>query len=563
MLLLVMSHAESALRMHARPVRVPALLGPLSALGAVLGALAFAAALTPSLIPREGALQGGLAGAAFALVYGIGVTGRALWTWLGLPLARRPLLIRLGWGLAMLIALVALSRATGWQNAVMQAAGLPPVETARPMIIGAVAALTAFGLIGLARIFDAIAHAGAVRLARRVPPRMALLVSLGLTAWLFWSIGNGVFARGLVRALDTSYAQIDALLPPDLAAPSGPLQTGSPESLIAWEGIGARGRTHVLAEPGAETITALAGRAAQAPLRVYVGVNSAEDAEARAALALAELIRIEAFDRAHLVIATPTGTGWIDRASLSGLEFLTLGDMASVSVQYSYLPSWLSLLTEPDFGRDTAQAVFAAVYGHWRGLPAGERPRLWLHGLSLGAYNSELSFDEWQLLADPFDGAFWVGPPFAAPRWRRFTDLRAPASPAWAPVFGDGSLVRFATAAGLADHRATPWGPLRILYLQYPSDAITFFEPAMIWRKPDWLAGPRAPDVPRTLRWVPVVTFLQVLVDLLTATTPPKGHGHVYAARDYLDGWLALVEPEGWDADALARLRLWYAARGL
>ena len=549
--------------MPSLPFRIPALLGPISALGALLGALAFAAALTPSLIPRTGALQGALAGAAFALVYGLGVAARALWGWLGLPLLRAPLLIRLGWAVALLIALIALNRATDWQNAVMAAAGQPPVETARPLIIGLVAAATATGLIALARLFDSIAHAGAVRLARRIPARLALVISLGLTAWLFWSIGNGVLARGIVRTLDSSYAQVDALLPPELAPPDGALQTGGPDSLIAWEGLGARGRNHVLSQPDAATIAAVSGQGARDPLRVYVGVNSAEDPQARAALALAELIRINAFSRAHLVIATPTGTGWIDPASLSGLEFLSLGNVASVSVQYSYLPSWLSLLTEPEFGRETAQAVFAAVYGHWRSLPRDDRPRLWLHGLSLGAYNSEQSFDEWQLLADPFDGAFWVGPPFAAPRWRRFTETRNRISPAWAPVVGDGSLVRFATANGLADRRATPWGPLRILYLQYPSDAITFFEPAMIWRAPAWLDGPRAPDVPRTLRWVPVVTFLQVLVDLLTATTPPKGHGHVYAAQDYLAGWQALIEPEGWDADALARLRIWYATQGL
>ena len=52
------------------------------------------------------------------------------------------------------------------------------------------------------------------------------------------------------------------------------------------------------------------------PLRVYVGLNSAETADQRAALALAELIRVGAFGRSVLVIATPTGTaGSIRRAS--------------------------------------------------------------------------------------------------------------------------------------------------------------------------------------------------------------------------------------------------------
>ena len=69
---------------------------------------------------------------------------------------------------------------------------------------------------------------------------------------------------------------------------------------------------------------------------VYVGLNNAENESDRADLALQELIRIGAFDRKLLVIATPTGTGWIDPASVSPLECLWDGDVASVSVQYSY-----------------------------------------------------------------------------------------------------------------------------------------------------------------------------------------------------------------------------------
>jgi uncharacterized membrane protein len=82
-----------------------------------------------------------------------------------------------------------------------------------------------------------------------------------------------------------------------------------------------------------------------------------------------ELKRVRAFDRAVLVIATPTGTGWVDPAGMAPLEILHRGDVASVSVQYSYLPSWLSLLVEPDYGADTARAVFRVVYDYWRSCP--------------------------------------------------------------------------------------------------------------------------------------------------------------------------------------------------
>ena len=93
------------------------------------------------------------------------------------------------------------------------------------------------------------------------------------------------------------------------------------------------------------------------PLRVYVGLNSAETVEQRAELALAELKRVGAFDRAVMVIATPTGTGWVDPAGIARRDPLSRR-VLSVSVQYSYLPSWLSLLVEPDTGAETARAVF-------------------------------------------------------------------------------------------------------------------------------------------------------------------------------------------------------------
>ena len=109
-----------------------------------------------------------------------------------------------------------------------------------------------------------------------------------------------------------------------------------------------------------------------------------ESVDARADLALAELLRIGAFERRLLVIATPTGTGWVDPAAMMPLEILHRGDVATVSVQYSYLPSWLSLLVEPTYGRETAGPSFVRSTGI--GTPCREdRPRFFLFGLSLGA----------------------------------------------------------------------------------------------------------------------------------------------------------------------------------
>src|SRR5690606_1756982 len=171
--------------------------------------------------------------------------------------------------------------------------------------------------------------------------------------------------------------------------PTNPAKTGSPASLVAWTQLGRAGREFVVSGPSAAEISAESAQPAVEPIRVYVGLGAAQTAEARAALALQELLRVEAFAREALVVVTPTGTGWIDPSAMDAVEYLHHGDIASVALQYSYLSSPLSLIIQPEYGREAARALFAAIYEHWRSLPQDARPKLYLHGLSLGAMNSE------------------------------------------------------------------------------------------------------------------------------------------------------------------------------
>jgi uncharacterized membrane protein len=539
---------------------------PLSPFGLMLGAAAFVAALTPSMIPRPGVLQGVECGLAFALLYGLGTGASALWSWLQLPVAAAGYRRTFGWiSILLCVALVGygLVRETDWQNAIRRAMGMPPIATTIPFLIAIVSVPVALFLIGIARFFNALAMFISARLAKIVPRRIALLGGFGIAAVLFWSIGSGLLLRTALHGLDSSYRRIDALLPAELSAPEDPLEAGSNKSLISWASLGAQGRERVVAAPSKNEISALTASDAMEPLRVYVGLNSAETADQRAALALAELIRVGAFDRSVLVIATPTGTGWVDPAGMAPLEILHRGDVASVSVQYSYLPSWLSLLVEPDYGADTARAVFHAVYGYWHSLPKERRPRLYLFGLSLGARNSDLSADFFDIIADPFQGALWAGPPWDSVTRRKVTETRAAGSPVWLPRFRDESLFRFSTQRNALNEAKTSWGPMRMVYLQYPSDPIVFFEMTSLWRPPAWMEQPRGPDVSPEIRWMPVVTFVQQICDMMTATTTPRGVGHVYAAAHYLDGWIAVTEPQGWNEQSLARLREWLNAHDL
>lgn len=549
----------------ARPFTHKPLFDPLVPVALVAGALAFTMALTPSLIPRTGALQGLLAGSAFVAVYALVVVLGGVLHWLGMPRWRPSWLCLTGRTVAAALIIYGLTRVTDWQNVVNDAAGMPPVETARPFIIAGVALAVVAPLLALGRLMHAIIVAAANRLARFLPPRLALAGALALTATLFWAVGNGVLGGAVLRALDSAAQQVDALILADMPPPTDPVLSGSTASFLDWEDLGAAGRSRVTAFPSRAQIEEIAGdtttRPVQTPVRVYVGLNAAETPQERAALALAELLRTRAFEREILVIATPTGTGMVHPSSLSTLEFLWRGDVASVSVQYSYLPSWLALLADPGYGAETAREVFRTIHEYWRRLPEDARPALYLHGLSLGSRNSELSADVWNILAAPYDGAFWVGPTFTNPLWQQFTARRNPGSPAWRPVVGQGSLVRFATQDGIPDHGDRPWGPVRILYLQYPSDAITFFAPDSLWKRPEWLS-PRAPDVSPAFTWVPVVSMLQLFADLVAAFRVPVGVGHAYAAAHYIEGWLALTEPPGWDDERLRALRAFYTAIG-
>ncbi|WP_415845934.1 alpha/beta hydrolase [Stutzerimonas zhaodongensis] len=530
----------------------------LSGFGLLLGTLFFCAALLPSLLPRSTLSQGVLAGAALAAGYGVGVFFRWLWRYLGLSEPPERLRSPVNVVIAIICAALAgyfLSQVTGWQNSVRLLMGMAPVTSGHLLEVVLTALTTFLVLLILARIYSLLSGYISRHADRFLPRRVANVLGVLLALALFWSLVSDVLVTQALRALDASFAQYDALIEPESAQPESPLRSGSSESLLRWDELGRTGREYIASGPTAEEIAAVTGRAAQEPIRVYVGLRAAEAPAERARLALRELVRTGAFDRSVLVLVTPTGTGWIDPAAMNTVEYLHDGDIASAALQYSYLNSPLSLLVEAEYGADVARALFAEVYRYWSALPADQRPRLYLHGLSLGALHSQRSWELHELLGDPFQGALWSGPPFKSELWRRITNDRDPDSPQWRPQFRDGRFVRFMNQHGTPEPPDAPWGPMRLLYLQYASDPITFFDYRYAWRRPDWLSAPRGPDVAPSLRWFPLVTMLQLAVDMAVTTPTPPGFGHVYAPSDYIDAWMTVTEPEGWGEEGLIRLK--------
>lgn len=526
--------------------------------GLILGTLLFAASLTPTLVPRTYFTQGVLGGCVFAIGYGLGVFGRWLWRYMELPAARprtRHIAHIVIVSLCVLTAAVFLWRTAEWQNSIRALMQLEPVASGHPIKLCAIAITTFLVLLGLARLFTLVFRLVARNTNRFVSRPVANVIGATVALLLFWSIANDIFFRIALNILDSSFRQYDALIEPLRPQPTAALKTGSDASLLRWQQLGRAGREFIASGPSARDIGAASGRDAMEPIRVYAGLRSAGTAEQRAALALEELKRVRAFERAALVVITPTGTGWVDPAAIDSAEYLHDGNIASVAVQYSYLSSPLTLLVQPGYGAETARALFLQIYRYWTSLPKNARPKLYLHGLSLGAMNSERSAELFEMLADPIQGALWSGPPFESRIWRRVTDGRNPGSPAWLPQFRDGSFVRFMNQNGAPAQTGTGWGPTRIVYLQYASDAVTFFDYRDLYRAPAWMDTPRGPDVSPELRWYPIVTMLQLALDLPLSMQTPIGYGHVYAPAHYLDAWLTLTEIKSWPPDRIARLK--------
>ena len=534
-----------------------------SGFGLILGSLCFAASLTPSLIPRDFVVQGVLAGIAFGAGYGIGVLLRSVWRYLELPSLGQPLTKILSLIMAvicLLIMVLALNKSAYWQNSVRHAVGMESVESGYPLSVTLIAIIFFCVLLLIARGLIKLGRLIAGKLYRRFPRRISIVVGVAVTIALTYTIANGVLVRYTFNMLDSSFRQIDALIEPDRPQPLIAERAGNKLSRLEWRKLGRAGREFVASGPTAQEITAFTKQPSLEPIRLYAGLQIADTPDERAVLLLEELIALKAFEREALVIITPTGTGWVDPSAIDGLEFLFNGNVASVALQYSYLNSPLSLIFEPEHGAVAAEALFRVVYRYWKTRPADQRPKLYLHGLSLGAFNSQRSITFFDVLGDPIDGAVWSGPPFPSEKWRSLTANRNPESTEWLPVFQEGRFVRFMNQHGTPEGNTSPWGNLRFVYLQYGSDAITFFDKSLFYREADWMKAPRAPDVSPLLRWYPVVSMLQLLIDMPLSDGVPMGYGHVYAPEHYLNAWLEVTgvewAPEKVDAlKALLRQR--------
>jgi uncharacterized membrane protein len=357
------------------------------------------------------------------------------------------------------------------------------------------------------------------------------LAGLGLGA-------SSVWHRAMRQIEAATTADVPVLEPGEADRWVPATVSGGPGSLVSWAGLGREGRRHALASVRPEPVgtrpagvpdlsieTVMGEPARAAPVQVYVGLGSAATARERVDLAIAELERTGAFDRSLLVLVSPTGSGYVNYVAVAALQYLTLGDVATVTLQYARRPSPLSLGMVRT-AREQNRLLWLRILQRIRER-SGPRPRVVLFGESLGAHTSQDVFLHWGTLglqALGIDRALWLGTPYGSEWMHQVTGAdRLDVDHDAVAVVND-----FAQLEELGPERRSR---VRYVLLSHDNDGVTKFGPDLLTTPPRWLgrdrprpeppvdgASPRG--IPPGIRWRPITTFFQTLIDMKNAQIP-------------------------------------------
>ena len=403
------------------------------------------------------------------------------------------------------------------------------VSPAKSVGIGAVVGLATYGLARAESALTNVASRAATALIGGEPQdhrMIGRITSAGIT------LGVGWFAIAKASTLlSKGGGSLDAAL---ITAPTTPEVTGSPASGIDWLKQTREGARWLSMALPPESIAAVMGvDSAKQPIRVYASLEVASNDEERARVLLAEIDRTKALERKAFAIFSPTGSGYVNYVATETFEYLTMGDCASAAIQYSVLPSALSLTKVPTGSAQTAMVV-SGVVQRLMAMPKAKRPKFYLFGESLGSQVSEEMFKGTGTLGLEGTGihaALWIGTP-AATVWRR-------------QIWGNRTITETPSVGpaaaylprSIVDWRGLPEAErakVRYLLLQNGDDPIPKFGSQVVWRRPDWL-GPNATrpiGAPKGTHWMPVTTFMMTFLDMLNALTPTPGifaeGGHDY-----------------------------------
>lgn len=329
--------------------------------------------------------------------------------------------------------------------------------------------------------------------------------------------------------------------------------SGDVESLVRWEDMGREGRRHVVtyvrteplldrpaelqghARPELSIRTVMGEEAKATPISIFVGLDSSPSPKERVELALAEMDRTDAWSRSLIMLVSPTGTGYVNYVAIAATQYLTRGDMASVTLQYSKRPSPLSLGKVKD-AKEQNRLLWLRILERVRLMPPDKRPKVVIFGESLGAQTSQAAFEGWGTLGPEalgIDCGLWIGTP-ASSEWRHelLDTSRVDVDNSIVAVVNDYE--EFLALGDEAKER------VRFCLLSHDNDGVTKFQASLLNRRPDWLKPDRPPmqdvpgrsprGIPSSMRWRPLTTFFQLLVDMKNAQIPGayKAWAHDY-----------------------------------
>ncbi|GAA4380261.1 hypothetical protein GCM10023166_34160 [Paeniglutamicibacter cryotolerans] len=96
-------------------------------------------------------------------------------------------------------------------------------------------------------------------------------------------------------------------------------------------------------------------------------------------------------------------------------------------------------------------------------------------------------------------------------------------------------------------------------HLQHATDAIIWLDARTIYQRPEWREGTRAEggraaDVSDSMRWIPGVTYMHLVADMLLSESVPAGHGH-NCGDVMADAWANVLPGHGLGDAAIGRTR--------
>ena len=514
----------------------------LSFLGVIAALAMYAVSVSPSLMARSWAWHAVASGILVACGYVAGVVvqnvAQLVIRLTGLTIsASEPVELGFRIGIGALFAL-------WWIYAVIQsyrrarkAAALVnmPGETFGEYLLGtAGAVVVSWMLLRIVGALNRLCWMLIASLDAHMPRPAAIVVSMVILFAIMFFLTSKVILRGGIGFFRRKAEQLNMRTARGIYQPVVPERSASPASSVTWESVGGQGRVFLGRGPSRLDIAQVCGGVAMEPIRVYSGMpTGGSGIEQAAATVVAELHRTGAFDRAVILIAASTGSGWVDEWQVQPLEFLTRGNCATASLQYSYVPSALNWLTGLEPAQEASAALFAAVRAELDLMDEADRPALFVCGESLGAFASQSVFESFEDVLARVDGALWVGTPSFTPMHAALTAARHKGSPEVAPVVHNARRVRFVNEPSdlrtdLYGREFGPWGFPRVVYAQHPSDPVVWWTNKLIWTQPDWLRERAGRDVSLNVEFTRFATYIQVLADLPVAGTAPGGHGHTY-----------------------------------